>query len=74
MVFPELQIDPQSPSPMWKPVSCGVAVGHRETRVCHALLTLTPCQVLAFALFITSSLIVLEYLSLSVWVCLFWTP
>jgi hypothetical protein len=64
MLFPELQMDPQPPSPVWNPVSCMVAVGHRET---PEHLMLCSCWSPARSwplLYITLPLIVLEFLLL----------
>lgn len=62
MLFPELQMDPQPPSPLWNPVSCMVAVGHRETA--ERLLLCSRWFPARFwsLLYITLPLIVLEFL------------
>lgn len=65
MLFPELQMDPQPPSPMWNPVSCMVAVGHREM-VEHLILCSRWSPARSWPLFILPypSYIVLEFLLL----------
>lgn len=65
MLFPELQMDPQPPSPGWNSRSYKVAVGHRET-VAHLML----CSRWFCPLFYSSLLLrVLEFLLLKCRTC-----